>query len=135
MNFLKALGAFFAGGNPIAETIKAIDGVTTSAEERLALKSQFIGGIVEAQSKVLVAEAQSKSWLTASWRPLVMLSFASILIYSFFVGPMFKLPTVPVPDDLWTLMKIGIGGYVGGRSVEKLAEILPRSLKRGKKNG
>jgi hypothetical protein len=135
MNFLKALAAFFKGGNPIAETIKAIDGVTTSAEERMTLKSQFIGGIVEAQSKVLIAEAQSKSWLTASWRPLVMLSFASILIYSFFIGPMLELKTVPVPGDLWTLMKIGIGGYVGGRSVEKLAEILPRALKRGKKNG
>ena len=134
MNFLKALGSFFAGGNPIAETIKAIDGVTTSGEERMALKSQFIGGIVEAQSRVLVAEAQSKSWLTASWRPIVMLSFAGILVYSFFIGPMAELKTVPIPADLWTLMKLGIGGYVGGRSVEKLAEILPNKL-RGKKNG
>ena len=130
---MKWLVDLFKGGNPIAETIKAIDGITTSGAERIALKKEFITQIVEAQAKVITAEAQSKSWLTQSWRPMVMLSFASILVYSFFVGPMFELKVVPVPPDLWGLMKIGIGGYIGGRSVEKLASMLP--TKKGRKNG
>ncbi len=137
MNFLKAIGggivSFFKGGNPIADTIKAIDGVTTSGAERMELKKQFIGGIVDAQSKVLVAEAQSGSWLTRSWRPIVMLSFAGILVYTFWVGPMFDLRVVDLPKDMWTMLQVGLGGYVGGRSVEKLASILPEKLKKGKK--
>ena len=131
---MKWLVDLFKGGNPIAETIKAIDGITTSGAERIALKKEFITQIVDAQAKVLAAEAQSKSWLTQSWRPIIMLAFGSILVYSFFVGPMFDLKVVPVPDDLWQLMKLGIGGYIGGRSVEKLASMLP-VLKRKKRDG
>jgi hypothetical protein len=99
----------------------------------MELKAKYIGGIVEAQGKVLVAEAQSGSWLTRSWRPIVMLSFTSILIYTFWLGPMFGWRVVDVPADLWDMLKIGLGGYIGGRSVEKLAEILPRAIKGRKK--
>jgi hypothetical protein len=127
---MKWLLNLFKGGNPIAETIKAIDGVTTSGAERIALKKEFITKIVDAQASVIAAEAQSKSWLTQSWRPIVMLTFAAILIYTFFIGPMFDFKTVPLPENLWTLLQVGIGGYVGGRTVEKLAEILPQKLKR-----
>lgn len=130
---MKWLVNLFKGGNPIAETIKAIDGVTTSGAERIALKKEFMGQVIDAQSKVLVAEAQASSWLTSSWRPLVMLAFASILVYSFFFGPMFDLKVVPIPDDLWDLMKLGIGGYIGGRSVEKLVPMLGK-IKKGKKD-
>lgn len=122
---------FFKGGNPVAETIKAIDGVTTSGAERIELKRQFITQVVDAQAKVIAAEASAGSWLTQSWRPLVMLSFASILVYNFFFGPMFGLRTVDMPQDLWTLLQVGIGGYVGGRTVEKLVPMLGK-MKKGK---
>lgn len=123
MNWLVNL---FKGGNPIAETIKAIDGVTTSGRERIELKKQFITQIVDAQAKVIAAEAASGSWLTQSWRPIVMLSFAGILVYNFFLGPMFALKIVDLPQDLWTLLQVGIGGYVGGRTVEKLVPMLAK---------
>ena len=127
--FKKLIG-LFASGNPIAETIKAIDSVTTSGQERIELKSNFITKVIDAQAKVVAAEAQASSWLTQSWRPLVMLSFAAILVYTFFIGPMFDLKIVDIPDEMWVLLKVGIGGYVGGRTVEKLAEILPAKLKK-----
>ena len=129
---MKWLVDLFKGGNPIADTLKAIDGLTTSGAERITLKKDFITQIVDAQAKVITAEAGSKSWLTQSWRPMVMLSFAAILIYSFFIGPMFALTVVPIPPEMWTLLHVGIGGYIGGRSVEKLAAMLP---KKGRKNG
>ena len=127
---MKWLLNLFKGGNPVAETIKAIDGITTSGAERIELKKDFLTKVIDAQASVLAAEAQSKSWLTQSWRPIVMLSFAGILIYTFFFGPMFSLPTTELPPDLWTLLQVGIGGYVGGRSIEKLAEILPQKFKK-----
>lgn len=121
----------FKNKNPIVETMKALDGLTTSGAERAEIRREFIGQWVAAQSRAVVAEAQSSSWLASSWRPIVMLCFASILMYSFFVGPMFELKVVPVPEDLWGLMKIGIGGYIGGRSVEKLAALLPKKKLKG----
>ena len=67
---MKWLIDLFKGGNPIAETIKAIDGITTSGAERIALKKEFITQIVDAQAQVLAAEAQSKSWLPAGCLPI-----------------------------------------------------------------
>lgn len=133
MSVWKSIGSgivgLFKGGNPIADTIKAIDGVTTSGAERMELKKQFIGGLVDAQTKVLVAEAQSGSWLTRSWRPIVMLAFTSVVLYNGFIGPLFDLKVVPLEENLWSLLHIGIGGYVGGRTVEKLAAMLPKKRK------
>ena len=63
MNWLLNL---FKGGNPVAETIKAIDGLTTSGAERIELKKDFLTKVIDAQASVLAAEAQSKSWLTQS---------------------------------------------------------------------
>ena len=105
---MKWLINLFKGGNPIAETIKAIDGVTTSGAERIELKKQFITQVVDAQAKVVAAEASASSWLTQSWRPIVMLCFAGILVYSFFVGPMFNLKTVDLPPELWTLLQVAL---------------------------
>jgi hypothetical protein len=35
-----------------------------------------------------------------------------------------KVAILAMPDKLWTLMIIGVGGYVGGRTVEKTANTL-----------
>jgi hypothetical protein len=31
---------------------------------------------------------------------------------------------IPLPDELWTLLTVGVGGYVVGRSGEKVAKTL-----------
>jgi hypothetical protein len=130
MKWWQAITSIFTkGSDPVKTVLDGIDKLSTSGEERMALKGQFIEKVIDAQAKVLEAEAKASSWLTQSWRPIVMLCFAGILVYSFFIGPMFDLKTVPLPDDLWTLLQVGIGGYVGGRTVEKLAEILPKKRK------
>ena len=30
--------------------------------------------------------------------------------------------SIPLPDELWNLLMIGVGGYVVGRSAEKVAD-------------
>lgn len=79
---------------------------------------------LEAATKVIVAEAQSQSWMARNWRPMVMLMFASIIANNYIVYPYMMLffetgVMLETPPDLWALMKIGLGGYVVGRSVEK----------------
>ena len=83
---------------------------------------------------IVLAEAKSEHWLTASWRPFTMILFAlviaiNILIIPYIVIPLFwafgyPVPMfMPIPDQVWTLITIGLGGYVGGRSGEKMVKM------------
>lgn len=87
--------------------------------------SQSINEVIDAQKNIIVAEAAG-NWMQRSWRPLVMLSFAFIVVYSYFIQPAFFPDSVNIraelPADFWQLLNIGLGGYVIGRSLEKIAE-------------
>ena len=103
-----------------------IDGLTTSEEEKLAAKNQLTEIVTEKlselaayQKEVLVTEL-SGSKLQRNWRPLVMLAFAAIVVYAKFIAPAFGLPNAELEPDFWTLLEIGLGGYVVGRSLEKI---------------
>jgi hypothetical protein len=74
---------------------------------------------IEAAASIIVAEAQGESWLQRNWRPLLMCLFGIIVANNFIVVPLFGTPSAAIPPDMWDLLKIGIGGYVVGRSVEK----------------
>ena len=75
---------------------------------------------LDAKAKVLVAEVQGQSWLQRNWRPLLMLVFTYIVAHNFVIAPIFGITSVPVPEQMWTLLNIGIGGYIVGRSAEKI---------------
>ena len=123
----------------ITDGIKAVgdilDEAFTSDDERATAKNillqvqnemtskmlQFQTKMAEFQSNVIMSEATGESWLQRNWRPLVMLEFAFIILY-IVVSPALGLPPVDmkaVPDKMWTLLTVGIGGYIGGRSIEK----------------
>lgn len=83
---------------------------------------------MEASKAVIVAEANSDSWLTANWRPLIMAMFGLIVANNYLLYPYISLfwdaaPLLELPPDLWALLKIGLGGYVVGRSAEKVAKV------------
>ena len=76
------------------------------------------GKLIQAQSAVIIAEAQSQSWIARNWRPLVMLTFAAeIVLIS--TGYMDTAALNAVPEQLWSLLTLGIGGYMTLRSVDK----------------
>jgi hypothetical protein len=76
--------------------------------------------LAKAASEVIKAEANSNSWLARSWRPITMLTFVSLI-----VARMFGFTADNVGEveylKLWDLVTLGLGGYVIGRSVEKIA--------------
>lgn len=49
-----------------------------------------------------------------------MLVFTYIILHTYVLAPMFSIPAVVIPPDMWELLKIGMGGYVFGRTVEKI---------------
>jgi len=79
--------------------------------------------IMELRTSILVAEAQSQSALTRMWRPITMLTFLAIIVYQGIFVSIFNLPPVSyesIPAQMWTLLTVGIGGYIAGRSVENI---------------
>lgn len=104
-----------------------------------AAKSQEFAGHLETFKQrvaVIVAEANSKVWITAAWRPITMLSFVAIIVNNYMFYPYLSLfwsdaPKMEIPPDMWDLLKLGLGGYVVGRSAEKVA----KNWKGGADNG
>jgi len=81
----------------------------------------------EVARDVVVAEAKSDHWLTSAWRPITMLVFVSIVANNYIIAPYVDLffdagLQLEVPGAMWELIKVGLGGYVVGRSAEKVAE-------------
>ncbi len=114
------------GNGLITEVGKVIDSLFTSDEERIKAKNEIFKVLKDQQlelqrlqSEVIIAEAKG-NWLQRSWRPILMLAFGFIVIYVKFIAPLFLLPIPPLEDEFWNLLQIGIGGYVIGRTGEKM---------------
>ena len=120
---------FSSGAKDLTESIgKTIDNLSTSDQEKLNAKNQLTQIVTEKlselaylQEKVLVTEMEG-SPLQRNWRPIVMLVFASIVTYAKFIAPAFGLPSADLESQFWDLLEIGIGGYVIGRSLEKVTQ-------------
>ncbi len=84
--------------------------------------------MINSQKDIIVAEAGG-NWLQRSWRPLLMLEVVAIVGMNYICFPflaMFGLKVAPLhlPEQLWTLMTVGVGGYVVGRTWEKTAPVV-----------
>lgn len=107
--------------DPNQQTQAQLQLATLQSNAQIALV-QADQTFAESEAKVLAAEAASPSWLTSSWRPILMLVFTAIVAYDYLVAPLLSRPILPPPPDLWELLKLGVGGYVMGRSLEKVAD-------------
>jgi len=76
--------------------------------------------IGKAAAGIINTEAASQHWLAANWRPLTMLTFVALIVARW-LG--WTAPGMSEAEylSLYDLMKIGLGGYVVGRTVEKVA--------------
>ena len=106
-----------------------IDNLHTSDAERLKIKAELFkmqsgmasevmeyeSRLIESKTKVITAEAQGASWLQRNWRPITMLVFLVLV-----VADTFGLTEFRLAEEAWTLLQLGLGGYVIGRSAEKI---------------
>src|SRR6056297_3213479 len=74
---------------------------------------------------VVVAEAKSEHWITSAWRPITMLVFVIIVANNYIIAPYVDMffdagLRLTIPDQMWTLLQVGLAGYIGGRSGEKI---------------
>ena len=87
---------------------------------------------IEAKRDIIVAEATGQSWIQRNWRPITMLVFVYIIAHNFIISPLLSLEQLPIPPDMWELLKLGMGGYIIGRSAEKIVPELAKVLKKDK---
>lgn len=106
-----AVGGFFNFKGQQAEVMKEalsiVGDVSKSDDARATAAAQIIS-----------AEASSDSWITRTWRPLVVICFTGILL-----GNLTGLVHSPVSeahiDRMFDLVEISVLGYMGMRSADK----------------
>ena len=113
-------------GDVFKSVSELIDNLFTSDEERLEAKRKIFDilktkelELQQLQTEIIVAEAKG-NWLQRSWRPILMLCFGFIVMYVKFFAPLFDLKNPELENEFWQLLQIGIGGYVVGRTGEKM---------------
>ena len=87
---------------------------------------------IQTSAGIVTAEANSDHWLAANWRPITMLTFVFIIANNYIIYPYLSLifdeaPMLQIPPDMWDLLKLGLGGYVVGRTVEKTVKSYSQS--------
>jgi predicted MFS family arabinose efflux permease len=99
--------------------------ITLSA---MSMDHSEIQTLVKEQASIVRAEATGHSWLQRNWRPMLMMIIILIIFNNYVLFPYLSLFTTKavmlvLPEQLWGLIKIGVGGYVVGRSGEKFAKV------------
>jgi len=103
-------------GEVISQAMKVVGEANTSSSQREA-----------AIATIIASENSSGYWLSSVWRPLTMMVFLGMMVSYWFgyVPPGLmaeKMP--PMIAELFSIIKIGLGGYIGARTFEKIVSQL-----------
>jgi hypothetical protein len=134
-----------SAGSLASKIGEAFDKNFTNQEEKLEARNKMIEIVTELMSQldnlrqqVIMAEANG-NWLQRSWRPLIMLTFAGIIVCTWILFPIInifvKSPELSTmitelreAERFWNVVELGLGGYVIGRSVEKIADSVGKNM-------
>ena len=85
--------------------------------------------IESAAARIIQTEAASQHWLAANWRPLTMLVFVALIVARWFG---WAAPDLSEAEyiKLWSIVEFGLGGYVVGRSIEKIAPTIAQAVRK-----
>ena len=122
-----------------------VDSLHTSEEEKLVVKAKLLevqsqltaevlkyeANLATEQAAVIRAEAGG-SWLSKSWRPIVMLVFTGLVV-AYWFGWSAPNMTEDAVLSVFGLIKIGLAGYVVGRSAEKVVPQVVSAMKKAEK--
>jgi hypothetical protein len=119
--------------DPVTAALEAgktiLDKIWPDAGEAERQKVQMALAIFAGQAGIVQAEAASEHWLAACWRPILMLTFGGLIVARW-LG--WSAPNISEAEvlKLWDIVQLGLGGYVVGRSVEKIAPSIADAIKR-----
>jgi hypothetical protein len=141
---IQMLGAIAPLAKVLFSTIeKAVPDKDLQEKLKAQLQTQLLQSHTQeltAAAKIIEAEAKA-GWFASSWRPLLMYVLIFILVWNYVIGPVIKVFTGAIisfelPGDVWTLLNVGLGGYVIGRSAESVARTMAsRPVNKEQENG
>ena len=90
----------------VSEISSVVDTLAVSSKEKKQIEADLVAAIArqeealsQSQSSIIQAEAQG-NWLQRSWRPIIMLVFATIVLIGTFSICLF-FPILPVSGIYW----------------------------------
>jgi hypothetical protein len=83
------------------------------------------------RAEIVKTEAASENWLASSWRPILMLTFGALIVARWFG---WAAPNLSEAEylKLWSIVELGLGGYVIGRTAEKIVPAVATAMKGSK---
>lgn len=109
---------------PVLDIVgKAIDRIIPDQAQRDAAKIRMMemanaGELQELQSSTQIMLAEmSGSWLQRNWRPISMLVFLALIVLD-----LLGITRKELPPEVWSLFQLAFGGYIVGRSAEKIVD-------------
>jgi hypothetical protein len=115
---------------------KVVGNLFPDPEQKAKAEAEMLRQLMEHQAQIenaaasiIQTEAASQHWLSANWRPITMLTFLGLIVARWFG---WAAPDLSEAEyiKLWSIVEFGLGGYVVGRSVEKIAPTVADALKR-----
>jgi hypothetical protein len=117
--------------------LSIIEKLVMEKDAKEQLKAEIVRHLAEhdallhqAQRDVIITELTRGSWLARSWRPLLMFLVMGIITVYGLILPLIEtllgqaIGFTPrwhdIPEGLWNLITLGVTGYIGGRSLEKV---------------
>jgi hypothetical protein len=144
MSLLKAMIAPIAG--VFTKALDVIDKFVLDKDLAAKLKAEMQMRMIElaqtelitalqGQIDIITAEIKGESWMQRNWRPTLMMVCIAIIfnnyVFAPYIGLFFpdKQLMLELPGGLWALLNVGVGGYIGARTIEKIKgvaeDILP----------
>lgn len=130
LSFIPIIGKILDKGLDIVD--KFVEDKDKANELKAAIKEKiliqehdYVTKQLESQTNIILAEAKG-SWLQKNWRPLLMMIVILILANNYIIAPYIllffpgKAMTLALPDVFMSLLGIGVSGYIGGRTLEKI---------------
>ncbi len=125
--------------NLIPALMPALQGVLTSlfpdpkqrekASIELSKQIEIHRGAIEmAAASIVKSETSSTHFLAANWRPITMLVFVFLITARWFG---YAAPNLSEAEylKLWSIVELALGGYVVGRSAEKILPAIVKARK------
>lgn len=120
-----AAGRLLAAGLGVASTPDDVYAAVASDPQATLklrqLEADLEKTLIGARGGAVTAEIQGESWLQRNWRPLLMLWFG-VLMGGYWFGLTPDTLTESTIEALFAIVQVGLGGYVIGRSAEKITK-------------
>lgn len=116
--FAKLISPFTSLANNVID--KAVTDKNLAQQLKANMAAAFAAegmALIKAAASIINTEANG-NWIQRSWRPLTMLTFVGLVVCKW-MGWTDQSVTEAVELQLMEIIKIGLGGYVVGRTVEK----------------